>query len=465
MPRSNASFLGQLLGTSQKITASALDDSVSASLGGGSSVTAYATAAALPLSGNTVGDQAFVSETGRLYIFIGTGWYNIALINTNPVITSGAEALYFLNIDGTPTVITLVANDPEDVPIAWSYAVTSGSLINGGGNTATVTQVGNEFTITPTTNQAYVGGFEITFTASDGVNLATSASTFSLAWQTSTVDYLVVAGGGGGGSRHSGGGGAGGLLQGTDIAVAGGIEYIIAVGNGGAGGTGAGAYGTSNPGVSGENSSISGTGFTTITSIGGGGGGNTTVGAQNGGSGGGDAGYPTGGNPGKGVYPGSLYLGQDRQGYDGGIGGAGYSGGGGGGAGSTGYAQVGSAGGNGGLGLQSSITGSAVYYAGGGGGGGYNGLTPGVGGNGGGGSGTTANADAVAGTPNTGGGGGGTGGGGTGQGSGGSGGSGLVVLRYADTFPPATSTTGSPTITVAGGYRVYKFTQSGSITF
>ena len=35
MPRSNASFLGQLLGTSQKITASALDSSVIASLSGG----------------------------------------------------------------------------------------------------------------------------------------------------------------------------------------------------------------------------------------------------------------------------------------------------------------------------------------------------------------------------------------------------------------------------------------------
>jgi hypothetical protein len=39
------------------------------------------------------------------------------------------------------------------------------------------------------------------------------------------------------------------------------------------------------------------------------------------------------------------------------------------------------------------------------------------------------------------------------------------VLRYADSYPAATATTGSPTITVAGGYRVYKFTATGSITF
>jgi hypothetical protein len=49
--------------------------------------------------------------------------------------------------------------------------------------------------------------------------------------------------------------------------------------------------------------------------------------------------------------------------------------------------------------------------------------------------------------------------------SAGSGGSGIVVLRYADTLAAASATTGSPTITVAGGYRVYKFTSSGSITF
>jgi hypothetical protein len=62
----------------------------------------------------------------------------------------------------------------------------------------------------------------------------------------------------------------------------------------------------------------------------------------------------------------------------------------------------------------------------------------------------------TSGTTNTG------GGGGAGSGLGGSG---IVILRYPDTYAAATSTTGSPTITVAGGYRVYRFTASGSITF
>ena len=48
---------------------------------------------------------------------------------------------------------------------------------------------------------------------------------------------------------------------------------------------------------------------------------------------------------------------------------------------------------------------------------------------------------------------------------GGNGGSGFVAIRYSDSFPLAGSTTGSPTITTSGGYRIYQWTGSGSITF
>jgi hypothetical protein len=83
----------------------------------------------------------------------------------------------------------------------------------------------------------------------------------------------------------------------------------------------------------------------------------------------------------------------------------------------------------------------------GGGGQGSNGTTPAVGGDG---------------TTNTGSGG---GAGGYPDTRGGNGGSGVVIIRYPNNFANATSTTGSPTFTNTGGYKIYAFTASGSITF
>jgi hypothetical protein len=144
----------------------------------GSATTVYAALADLPLSNVVAGAQAYVSATNRLYLWSGAGWYNIALINTAPTITTGGDASYALASDGTATVVTLEANDPEGIPITWSYAVTAGSLASA----ATVSQADNVFTITPSTTEADAGEFSLTFTASDGVNIATSASEFSLAF-------------------------------------------------------------------------------------------------------------------------------------------------------------------------------------------------------------------------------------------------------------------------------------------
>jgi len=155
----------------------------SSSSGGSGGTTTYATAAELPQTA-TNGDLALVEETDKLYIWNDTAWYNIALINTAPSITQGGAGSYTLATDGTPTVITLTATDPESVPVTWSYAVTSGSLTNGGGVTATVTQADNVFTITPTTTEAYAGTFTLTFSVTDGANIVNDVNSFSLVFVT-----------------------------------------------------------------------------------------------------------------------------------------------------------------------------------------------------------------------------------------------------------------------------------------
>jgi len=262
-----------------------------------------------------------------------------------------------------------------------------------------------------------------------------------ISYSAYTADFLVVAGGGSGGdctspSRHGGGGGAGGLRTSygstsgggssaeLDMSITSGTVYTITVGAGGA------SIGSSHDtiGNSGVDSSISGAGLTTITSLGGGGGGGNTASAVSGGSGGGGA-----------ESDGAGGSGTSGQGYAGGTGSEGGDrGGAGGGASAVGSGTVG------GAGLAVAITGSSVTYAGGGG-------TQGAGGAGGGG------AAGTAGTANTGGGGGAAGS------TSGAGGSGVVILRLA-TASYSGTVTGSPTVTTTGSDTVIKFTSSGTYT-
>jgi len=152
-----------------------------------------ATSTDLPTTGNEAGDLAFVADTNRLYIWSGAGWYSITLVNEAPNITaveddSGGTTPFTLATDGGATVITITANDPEGIPLTYNYSVTSGSLTNGGGTTATITQSNNIFTVTPSTTENYAGTFSLTFTASDGINIATNANSFTLAF-TPDWDY------------------------------------------------------------------------------------------------------------------------------------------------------------------------------------------------------------------------------------------------------------------------------------
>ena len=169
----------------------------------GAGVTAYATIDDLPLAAVDAGEQAFVTSTNRFYIYSGTGWYNIALINTNPSFDSGGgpDASYTLDSNGgTPTTVTLLATDPEGIPITYS-AVASDSAADLADILQLSGDSSNTFVITAKTLDSILtngydsegGTFEITFRASDGINLAAAISEFTITFSSGPTAYKLAA--------------------------------------------------------------------------------------------------------------------------------------------------------------------------------------------------------------------------------------------------------------------------------
>ena len=167
-----------------QIDSDAIGTSAAKSITAASGTTIYSSADTLPVSA-AAGDQAFVSSTNRLYISNGSGWYNIALINNTPYWITEADGSYTLSTTGDVTTITILAQDSDGINVVYT-AVTDSDF----DNIATVTKDsdnGRTFTITPTDSEngtAVAGTGTVTFRASDGVNLVSTLSTFSLTFIT-----------------------------------------------------------------------------------------------------------------------------------------------------------------------------------------------------------------------------------------------------------------------------------------
>jgi hypothetical protein len=407
-----------------------------------------------PASANT-GDMYFDTSTLELLTYKNSAWSSISAVPNAP--TSVSASL----LGSVAASVSFTA--PTNVTIS-SYTVTSSpGNITASGSSSPITVSG----LSPNTSYT----FTVAATGSNGIGLSSSATnSITTGNPPTSIEALRVAGGGGSGA---GGGGGGGVVYSSSVSVASAVSYTVTVGAGGVTGGAADVQTTPGRGGAGSNSNITGGSLSLTAAVGGGQGGIVDeagfTGGSGGGAGGGYGSTKSGGTPTSG------------QGFAGGAGvGGGYPGasGGGGGAGAAGNNAVGGTPGAGGVGTSTySAWGAATssgqnvsgtyYYAGGGGGSYFNGGDQvAAGGSGGGGSGVpydfrndTTNYPTRHGLANTGGGGGGVSAGRTGAG----GGSGIVIIRYSSTFDDPSSYSG--TKYVSGGYKYFKFTSTGSVTF
>ncbi len=148
----------------------------------GSGLVVYATKESLPSAGLSSGDQAFVTANSRFYISNGSGWYNVAMINATPTLSISPSGAIQLATDGsTPTVVTLTAADSDNAVAGLSLTVESDENFGG---LATLSQDSSVFTITPKAQaDATQTNSTLTFKASDGINIASGTTAFSLTFE------------------------------------------------------------------------------------------------------------------------------------------------------------------------------------------------------------------------------------------------------------------------------------------
>lgn len=142
-------------------------------------IVSVANYAALPASPSAT-DLAWTEDTKSLYIYDGAEWDRFYTdTNATPDWTTEPPASDTLAKDGTATVQTVVASDPEGFPIEYSYDTNPSNQAQ-----ATISQNNNAFTITPSTNTANEGSFTLRYRASDGIHSTSRSTVYELTFYT-----------------------------------------------------------------------------------------------------------------------------------------------------------------------------------------------------------------------------------------------------------------------------------------
>jgi 6-phosphogluconolactonase (cycloisomerase 2 family) len=164
-------------------TTSTIDSAAVLVMKSASGMSVFSTLDSLPVTSLTTGQQAYVTETSRIYISNGNGWYNVAVVNATPSLTLSSSGTIALTA-GAATTITMTATDSDNADANLVLSLESGGDLF---KFATVSQDSSVVTITPRTEDSATalgsdGSATLTFKASDGVNQATVQNTFTLAF-------------------------------------------------------------------------------------------------------------------------------------------------------------------------------------------------------------------------------------------------------------------------------------------
>tara|TARA_B100000768_G_C11284503_1_gene381271 strand:- start:4277 stop:5932 length:1656 start_codon:yes stop_codon:yes gene_type:complete len=151
---------------------------VPASPSGG--ITSVANLAGLPASPNET-DLAWVQDTKSLFIYDGTEWDRFYTdTNATPDWTTPPPSTkQILAVDGTATVQTVAASDPEGFPIEYTFDTNPASPAQ-----ATVSNSSGVFTITPSTSVSDEGEFTLRYRASDGIHSNALSTVYVLSFYT-----------------------------------------------------------------------------------------------------------------------------------------------------------------------------------------------------------------------------------------------------------------------------------------